>query len=65
MDLHLVSVKGAAQEKHVSRQALYRALDEGRLTEIRLDGIRLILKDPKYDEYAPRPYGGRRSDSHR
>lgn len=58
----LVSVKGAAREKEVSRQAVYRALDEGRLNEVRLEGIRLIQKDTKYRDYAPRPYADKRKE---
>ncbi|MFQ5570007.1 MAG: hypothetical protein ACE5G0_10050 [Rhodothermales bacterium] len=60
--LNLVSVKGAAREKGVSRQALYRALDEGRLNEVKLEGIRLIQKDSTYRDYAPRPYADKRKE---
>ena len=59
---NIVSVKGAAREKGVSRQAVYRALDEGRLTEVRMEGIRLIQKDSKYQDYAPRPYADKRKE---
>lgn len=57
---NLISVRDAALEKGVSRQAIYKALDEGRIREVALGGIRLVKKDRKYDLYNPRPYGGRR-----
>jgi len=62
MQSNVVSVKRAALEKAVSRQAIYRALDEGRLTEIKLEGIRLIRRDRKYRDYVPRPYADKQQD---
>ena len=58
----IVSVKGASREKGVSRQALYRALDEGRLNEVKLEGIRLVQKDSKYRDYAPRSSADKRKE---
>ena len=41
---------------------MYRALDEGRLNEVKLEGIRLIQKDSTYRDYAPRPYADKRKE---
>ena len=45
-----------AQEKGVSRQSVYTALDRGTLTEQRVSGtVRLVVADAKLDAYLARP----------
>ncbi|MCH7950724.1 MAG: site-specific integrase [Candidatus Dadabacteria bacterium] len=57
------SVHIAASEKGCSRQAIYRALDEDRLSEIRLGRIRLVVRDELYLNFLPRPYRDLRLNS--
>ena len=50
----------AAHEKGCTDQAIYNALDRGDLNEVRLGGMRLILKDAAYKAYQVKETGGRR-----
>ncbi len=57
---NLITVKAAAKEKLCTPQALYKALTEGRLQEIRMGATRLILKNRKYRSFEVRRYADKR-----
>ncbi len=56
---NVITVAKAAKEKDCTAQAVYNALDRGDLTEVRMGGIRLILKDATYEAYQVKATGGR------
>ena len=58
-EANVIAVAEAAKEKGCTAQAIYNALDRGDLTEIRMGGIRLIMKDAAYDAYQVKQTGGR------
>ena len=57
--LSVITAAEAAKEKACTTQAIYNALDRGDLNEIRMGGIRLILKDTAYEAYQVKQTGGR------
>lgn len=57
---NIITVQAAAKEKSCTRQALYKALTEGRLQEIRMGATRLILKNRKYRNFEARKYADKR-----
>ena len=59
MKPNVTTAKLAAAEKGCTYQAIYNALDAGRLTEAKIGGMRLVLLDKKYREYTVRETGGR------
>ncbi len=56
---NVITVAEAAREKACTAQAIYNALDRGDLTEVRMGGIRLIMKDAAYKAYQVKATGGR------
>ncbi len=48
---YVITAAEAAREKACTTQAIYNALDRGDLNEVRMGGIRLILKDAAYEAY--------------
>ena len=56
---NVTTAKEAAREKGCTQQAIYNALDRGTMSEVRLGGIRLIVKDAKYAAYKVKQTGGR------
>ncbi len=46
---NVITAAEVAREKACTTQAIYNALDRGDLNEVRMGGIRLILKDAAYD----------------
>ncbi len=59
---NIITVQEAAKEKHCTPQALYKALAEGRLHEVRMGATRLILKNKVYRNFKARGYAGKRED---
>ena len=60
---NLTTVREAAEHFRCSRQAVYRALDERRLTEIRIGNVRLVALDRRFRAFQARPYGDKRQDA--
>lgn len=60
MKPNIITAAEAAAEKNCSDQAIYNALDRGALNEIKMGGLRLILKDAAYEAYRVKETGGRR-----
>lgn len=60
----LVSAKLAAEEKGCTPAAIYAAADRSILTDLRLGGIRLIVRDAKYRAYKVKQTGGRAHKSY-
>ena len=58
-EANVIAVAEATKEKGCTAQAIYNALDRGDLTELRMGGIRLILKDEAYAAYQVKQTGGR------
>jgi len=56
---NITTAAEAAREKACTTQAIYNALDRGDLNEVRMGGIRLILKDAAYEAYQVKATGGR------
>ncbi len=56
---NVITAAEAAREKACTTQAIYNALDRGDLNEVRMGGIRLILKDEAYKAYQVKQTGGR------
>ena len=59
---NVITVQAAAREKGCTPQALYKALDEGRLNEVKMGATRLILRDETYRNFEARPYADKRRD---
>ena len=59
---NVITVQAAATEKGCTPQALYKALDEGRLKEVKMGATRLILRDETYRNFEARPYADKRRD---
>ena len=59
---NVITVQVAAREKGCTPQALYKALDEGRLNEVKMGATRLILRDETYRNFEARPYADKRRD---
>lgn len=59
---NVITVQAAAHEKGCTPQALYKALDEGRLNEVKMGATRLILRDETYRNFEARPYADKRRD---
>ena len=59
---NLTSVNEAARHFRCSRQAIYRALDEQRLTEVRIGNGRLVALDRNYHAFKARPYADKRQE---
>ena len=59
---NVITVQAAAAEKGCTPQALYKALNEGRIHEIRMGSTRLILRDETYRDFEARPYADKRRD---
>ena len=57
--VNVIMAAEAVKEKACTTQAIYNALDRGDLNEVRMGGIRLILKDAAYDAYQVKQTGGR------
>lgn len=57
----LLSVSSAARELDCGRATLYRALKDGRLTGVEVDGRKMILKDEAWEEFEPN-FVGRRAE---
>lgn len=55
----LLSVSSAARELDCGRATLYRALKDGRLTGVEVDGRQMILKDEAWEEFEPNFVGRR------
>lgn len=58
--MDLLSVAETAELKGCSRQAVYDAMDAGKLTEKRVGSVRLVVEDDNLAQWQPRPYGGLR-----
>ena len=58
---NVITAAEVAREKACTTQAIYNALDRGDLNEVRMGGIRLILKDAayNYEAYQVKQTGGR------
>ncbi len=52
-EINILSALDAARQKGCTRQAIYDALSREALTEVRTGGMRLVLKDEKFDSYKP------------
>ena len=59
---NVITVLAASKEKGCTPQALYKALDEGRLHEVRMGRTRLILRDKTYQRFEARPYADHRKE---
>ena len=57
---NFLTVQAASKEKDCTPQALYKALDEGRLHEIKMGATRLILRDETYLKFEVRSYADKR-----
>lgn len=55
----LISFTDAAREIGCSRSTLYRAADDGRLTNVEVGGRRMLIKDEAWEDFEPRLKGGR------
>jgi excisionase family DNA binding protein len=55
----LISITSAARELECGRATLYRALDDGRLTGVEVDGRRMLVKDEAWEDYEPNFVGRR------
>jgi len=59
-----VTLSEAAVAKHVSRNAVWKAIRRGELTARKSSGgVWLIEEDEKWHNYLPRNYTGKRGDS--
>ena len=59
LQANVITAAEAAREKGCTDQAIYNALDRGDLNEVRMGGMRLILKDAAYRAYQVKATGGR------
>jgi excisionase family DNA binding protein len=55
----LISITNAARELECGRATLYRALKDGRLTGVEVEGRQMILKDEAWEDYEPNFVGRR------
>jgi excisionase family DNA binding protein len=55
----LISFSEAAREVGCSRSTLYRAADDGRLTDVEVGERRMLIKDEAWEDFEPRLKGGR------
>jgi len=55
----LISITNAARELECGRATLYRALEDGRLTSVEVEGRQMILKDEAWEDYEPNFVGRR------
>lgn len=55
----LISFSEAAREVGCSRSTLYRAADDGRLTDVEVGKRRMLIKDEAWEDFEPRLKGGR------
>jgi len=59
-----VTLSEAAEAKHVSRNAVWKAIRRGEVTARKSSGgAWLIEEDDKWHDYVPRNYTGKRGDS--
>ena len=58
--LGVVSVRETAERKDCSHQAVYKALDAGKLNDVRTGGLRLVRTDDAFEAWQPKPYGEHR-----
>lgn len=56
---NVVSFTAAADEKGCARSTLYRAAEQGRLNTVEVDSVRMIVRDEKWNAYAPKETGAR------
>lgn len=59
-DPGVISVRETAQRKDCSHQAVYAALDAGKLNDLRTGGLRLVRTDDAFHSWQPKPYGKHR-----
>ena len=57
--LDVTTAAEAAHHFGCTRQLIYQALDDGRLTDRRIGRTRLVVMDKKYREFRVRELGGR------
>lgn len=63
-DTDLISATEAASRRGVSRQAVYQALDDGRLNEYRTGNTRLVVTDEAFERWMEKePQPGTSTDS--
>lgn len=55
----LISISNAARELECGRATLYRAIEDGRLTGVEVDGRQMILKDEVWEDFEPNFVGRR------
>lgn len=56
-----VTLSEAAEAKHISRNALWKAIRRGELTARKSSGgVWLVEEDGKFQNYQPRSYAGKR-----
>ena len=55
----VISFSEAAEQIGCSRTTLYRAVDDGRLRDVKVGGRRMIVKDEAWEAFEPKLRGGR------
>jgi len=55
----LISISNAARKLDCGRATLYRAIEDGRLTGVEVDGRQMILEDEAWEDFEPNFVGRR------
>jgi len=55
----VISFSAAAEKKGCSRTTLYRACDDGRLTDAEVGDRRMIVMDDQWEAFEPKTVGAR------
>ena len=56
---NVITVSEAARVKGCTTQGIYLALNRDELSEVRMGGTRLVIKDERFRDYQVREFGGR------
>lgn len=59
MEPNVITFSAAAEEKGCGRNTLYRAARRGEIDTADVGGVRMILLDEAFAEWAPQEVGGR------
>jgi hypothetical protein len=60
MQPNVTTFSEAAEEKDCGRNAIYRAVDRGDLDTAEVGNRRMVLRNEKYEQFAPKNVGFRR-----
>jgi hypothetical protein len=56
---NIILASEAARQWGCTAQAVYNAIDTGRLTEVRMGRHRMVVKDKNYRDFKVKEFGGR------